>query len=615
MEIISGLGEHMVMQRDARNLCHQTVSGLAAPRSRITGVDGRGREVFSARADARGAFHGTLNCWRVGGPYALTLTDGVEECSFRDLWVGDVWMLAGQSNMQGLANLYGAPKPVRQVRAYYMDDRWDVAREPLHDLSRAKAEIHWVILGGHHAFDGAPEPLKGVGPGVFFGVEMWKRTRVPQGLIASAHGGTGMEQWDPALRDQGENSLYGAMYQRFLRNGGKLAGVLWYQGCNDAEPGKGEEYERRTVELFQAMRRDFRDRKLPIAAVQLGRVFTMRDQGNDVRWSRIREIQRKLPEKLPHLAVVPAIDLENDDHIHLSGEGQRQLGARLAGAMAHLRGNREVPPPIALGPIRCRWVKEYGEYRITVNFRNVAGKLHSGGALPLGFSLHRAGADSLPAVPPFRCRLRGKCAVLSVGGEIGEKIAYGFGCDSGVNIRDEAGRGLPAFGPLFFRPTFRSTPMLSQLEISAPRMGRDDFASLCPDAETLANVAMTRCTFTNYFVAPERIVGRGPYVRFCRWHVSCRQAVRCVALIGSDTPFRLFCDGREVGGFPEVANPIVRDEFPIPLELSAGRHEFVIGLSGKAGNSWGFCLRFIDPADPLNEENETRDSESLPRFL
>ncbi|MCI5779225.1 MAG: sialate O-acetylesterase [Lentisphaeria bacterium] len=615
MEINGGLWEHMVMQRDARNFCHQAVAGFAAPRSKITGVDGKGREVFSARADGRGAFHGTLSCWRAGGPYALTLTDGVGELKFRDLWVGDVWMLAGQSNMQGYGNLYGAPEPVRQVRAFYMDDHWDVAREIMHDMRRAEAEVHWVINGGHHAFDNAPEPVKGVGPGIFFAREMWKRTRVPQGLIASAHGGTAMTQWDPALRDQGENSLYGAMYRRFLRNGGKLAGVLWYQGCNDACAERVDEYERRTIELFQAMRRDFRDRKLPIAAVQLGRTMVEYAPEQEAWWSRIREIQRRLPEHLPHLAVVPAIDLENDDHIHLSGEGQRQLGVRLAGAMAHLRGDREALPPIALGSIRFRWVKEYGEYRITVNFRNVAGKLHSGGALPLGFSLHHSGADSRPSVPPFRCQLHGKSAVLSVGGEIGEKIAYGFGCGPAVNIRDEAGRGLPAFGPRFFRPLFRSTPMLSRVEVSPPLMGRDDFASLCPDAEQLAKVEMTRCTSTNYYLSPERVVGQGPYVRFCRWHVSCRQAVRCVALIGSDTPFRLFCDGREAAGYPEVANPIVRDEFSIPLELAAGRHEFIIGLSGKAGNSWGFCLRFIDPADPLDEQSELLYSETLPRFV
>ena len=38
----------------------------------------------------------------------MTLSDGNEELHFSDLWVGDLWMLAGQSNMQGIAKLTSA---------------------------------------------------------------------------------------------------------------------------------------------------------------------------------------------------------------------------------------------------------------------------------------------------------------------------------------------------------------------------------------------------------------------------------------------------------------------------------------------------------------------------
>ena len=62
---------------------------------------------------------------------------------------------------------------------------------------------------------------KGAGPGVSFANEMFRLTGVPQGLICCAHGGTTMAQWDPKLKKDGDNSLYGAMLNRVKRNGGE----------------------------------------------------------------------------------------------------------------------------------------------------------------------------------------------------------------------------------------------------------------------------------------------------------------------------------------------------------------------------------------------------------
>ena len=44
---------------------------------------------------------------------------------------------------------------------------------------------------------------KGAGLGLPFAVAMVESTGVPIGLVASAHGGTSMEQWNPAKKEQG----------------------------------------------------------------------------------------------------------------------------------------------------------------------------------------------------------------------------------------------------------------------------------------------------------------------------------------------------------------------------------------------------------------------------
>jgi hypothetical protein len=50
----------------------------------------------------------------------------------------------------------------------------------------------------------------------------------------------------------------------------------------------------------------------------------------DAQFSAVREAQRLAPEMIDHTGVIPAIDLELRDGIHISTPGLKRLGARLA---------------------------------------------------------------------------------------------------------------------------------------------------------------------------------------------------------------------------------------------------------------------------------------------
>ena len=54
-----------------------------------------------------------------------------------NILVGDVWMLAGQSNMQGIGDLVSRLQPINQVRAYYMHDVWQPAEDPIYTFLRS----------------------------------------------------------------------------------------------------------------------------------------------------------------------------------------------------------------------------------------------------------------------------------------------------------------------------------------------------------------------------------------------------------------------------------------------------------------------------------------------
>lgn len=453
MKIHEGLFDHMVLQRSRRNVSDAAFAGDCPACGAVTAtVRSRGRalkgfDAVKAGSAKNGHFTGRLRGLPAGGPYDvdLTIENGsgpAEGVKVRDVLVGDVWLLGGQSNMQGVGLFKDGPKSHGEVRAFYMNDKWAVARDPIHNLWASVDQVHADLCGGS-----LPQrsPDCGVGPGVAFGQRMREITGVPQGLIACAHGGTSMSQWDPKLKHLGGRSLYGAMLRRFRKNGSKVAGLVWYQGCSDTGTEDFPLFTGRVKEFVRAFRRDFGDSGLPIAMVQIARVIGW-GRETDAPWNSVQEQQRRLPESIPCCAVVPSIDLTLDDLIHISGRGQKRLGPRLADAMAALKGPRKAgPPPISLATVSV--VDELGLGSVIVEFDNVAGKLHSGDR-PSGFTV-TGGDRPTSVVDVTLARNRAIVRTVHSVAALGKmSLHYGLGTDPYCNITDGADRSLPVFGPV-----------------------------------------------------------------------------------------------------------------------------------------------------------------------
>ncbi len=133
MKILTGLFEQMVIRRNADGVSEQPFTGECSSgggqvKVSVCGADGGKIEGMTGRVCGRasaGKFSGVLEGLKAGGPYRITVTVGKESLTLKDVLVGDVWVLGGQSNMQGYGNLSGAYKNSSpMVRAYYMDDRW-----------------------------------------------------------------------------------------------------------------------------------------------------------------------------------------------------------------------------------------------------------------------------------------------------------------------------------------------------------------------------------------------------------------------------------------------------------------------------------------------------------
>jgi hypothetical protein len=465
MKIAHGLVPGQVLQRNAQNKGGALITGTAhngVLEYRVSRVrKGSKALAVSAWGHAGEVESGQFTCFvdgiGCGGPYQVELRvrnkrKTVDALAVDDIFVGDVWIAAGQSNMQGVGNLVDAPRPHPQVRAFYMRDEWDLAVEPLHFLAEAVDVFH----NGYGAGAKRPrratlerqrrEVLKGVSPAHAFALEMRRRTRVPQGVIACAHGGTSMAQWSPALRESGGASLYGAMLRRYEKLGQKVAGILWYQGESDAGKGAAEVYTQNMKELVQATRDDMAIPALPWLVVQLG----CHAAPDDIYWNRIQEQQRLLPKEIKHLDVAPAVDLGIDDGIHIGGIGQQILGQRLARLASRLvHKDRKEQGSIYLKGISIGYKSPKPGDPCTVvvelEYGHVKGALQSLG-LPTGFALIDAQGNIMPSL--YKITLRGPRVLLETG--LSEEalqaltVSYGHGRYPYCNITDAEGMALPA---------------------------------------------------------------------------------------------------------------------------------------------------------------------------
>lgn len=624
MEILTGLFDHMVLQRNTRNWSEAPITGRANSDGRLTArvtcqdrlVKGwKWRKIGEVK---RKTFKATIAGLPAGGPYAIELrvvSDGkvLDQTGIVDVLVGDVWLVGGQSNMQGCAEIRDAAKPHPMVRAFKMDDRWAVARDPIHNMWACVDQVHIDLCGGVRP---AIDKNHGVGPAVAFGLEMRDRTGVPQGLIASAHGGTSMAQWDPARKKEGGRSLYGAMMRRLTKNGGRAAGMIWYQGESDAGLEAAAVYTDRMKALFRAVRRDTKSPRLPIAIVQISRLVASWE--SPASWNSVQDQQRRLQESVPNVATVPSIDLTLKDLIHLGGSDINRLGRRLGQAMHALRGGRGAGKlPIQLKRVSTEIERPSGLANVVVEFDNVEGSLRAG-SRPSGFDI----VDTNGASQVFDIRLRKNCAILrtvcSKAGLSDKRLYYGFGYDPVCNITDEADRSLPVLGPLSPAGRVRAlSPFVTRLRVSEPLPGAGDLRALKRPRDLKSLKLRERDFPTNFCDLHAELVGHAPEDRLVYYacHLKVPEKMRLAVCFGYDGPVKLWIDGKQVFHDPSGTNPAVEDERSVPFAAGKGTHEVLIALGSNQGKAWGIFLRFERLDVPKKASKEALARYPMPEVL
>jgi len=149
--------------------------------------------------------------------------------------------------------------------------------------------------------------------------------------------------------------------------------------------------------------------------------------------------------------MVPAIDCEPDDTIHIGTEGLKRLGRRLAGLASGQV--KKGPRPVSA---------KFDNSIVRVTFSDVNGGLRTAGGRISGFTIHAPGGEPLPLIYKIRIDPEDHSAVLlytrstplsnfvEIGGKLPEGVTlrYGYGKDPYCNLTGNADMGVPVFGPL-----------------------------------------------------------------------------------------------------------------------------------------------------------------------
>ena len=615
MKILNGLLPGQVLRRDKKNNAAVRISGAAKAEGVVECQirKGRGRAAKALRgfdwkpvgkADGQ-EFAASIDKIPAGGPYSISLRicggkKVLDSVSIDEFYVGDVWFMGGQSNMHGVGNMTGAPKPHPMVRAFYMRDEWTVADEPINFVAESLDKAHnGYGVGPKRPSDNDIEKMrsqtvkgrgKGVSPGVHFAQEMRRRTGVPQGLVPCALGGSRMAQWSPELRAKGGESLYGAMMRRFEKLGQPVSGILWYQGESDCNEGDAAKYTERMKDLVASVRRDMGQPRLPWLMVQIGQHVEKFCK----TWNEVQEQERLLPGLIPDLEVVPSVDLEIDDPIHISGAGQGILGKRLARVAERLAlGNTKRKPAITYAGCEVIKVGALNDTTVRLKYKNVVGGLRSEGR-PNGFTLHDA-SGALIERGVYKVTLEKDSIVLGVWPPLrslsGSSISYGYGMYPYCNITDGEGMGLPVMlrQPLGVEPFM---PFALNWQYSRIRsQGGLKGVSL---EEALKRSGWKSCGIAADFVALACPFDGKDRTGVYAMKTSARssEAMNAELRFGSDSPFILWLNGKKTIEDLAATNPVTPDEYKKVVKLSKGVNEIVIAFDTRGDVGWGVCMAF-----------------------
>ncbi|MEM1214380.1 MAG: sialate O-acetylesterase [Bacteroidota bacterium] len=145
-----------------------------------------------AVADANGYWEAEMESLPAGGPHQLTVTSGAQTITHQDVYMGEVWVCSGQSNMA--RTLKFADNGTQEAaNANFPQIRFFTAAQAMATAPNRDISGTWKVCNPTNA------PFFS-GTGFFFARDLHQNLGVPIGIVDVTIGGTAINTWlDPAV--------------------------------------------------------------------------------------------------------------------------------------------------------------------------------------------------------------------------------------------------------------------------------------------------------------------------------------------------------------------------------------------------------------------------------
>jgi sialate O-acetylesterase len=295
----------------------------------------------SATADDHGQWKASLDSGAAGGPFPMTIA-GNNKLDYQNVYVGEVWICSGQSNMQWSVKACKgedeksaeAAPPNKNLRLYSVQRIPQT--KPVDDVVVEK-----LVDDGPNWNDADPSSaMKFSAVAYFFGRDLQAALKIPVGVIHTSVGGTRAEAWtsrevldgnpyykNDVIKDKvhpnSPAALYNGMIYPLLNY--RIKGAIWYQGESNA--GQAYRYRELFPMMIQNWRHDWGQGDFPFLFVQLAPWMAVTKEPSDSTWAELREAQT-MTLKAPHTGMAVITDLGHEMDIHPTPK--QPVGERLS---------------------------------------------------------------------------------------------------------------------------------------------------------------------------------------------------------------------------------------------------------------------------------------------
>lgn len=273
-----------------------------------------------------------------GGPYELKFSSDDKEVVFDDIYIGEVYLFAGQSNMQfkmresnTAEEMYTSNNMLRLFSTDRIEEGEHFSRKDGWVVCEKESVSEWSALA------------------YLTSQRISKSKNVPVGAITCYQGASVIESWVPenAFKEMGidipteklhpdhTDEQYsqwnkpGKLYNECLAQiiPYSLTGIIWYQGESDTSDSEAKVYDKELLKLIDIWREDFRDSNLPFTVVQIADFNERNDEG----WAILQKAQEKTAREGENVTLVKSRDISENNYIHPPTKDK--LAERIASAI------------------------------------------------------------------------------------------------------------------------------------------------------------------------------------------------------------------------------------------------------------------------------------------